>query len=104
MPRKNNYASTDIFISNLYLMIISRDFLTLILSNTPPPNTPQKIIQKNNLLVVIDWGFTAYPLYFSQLPALKKKNLEKSTPSKTNLQNNTSILYILIICLSNFSQ
>ena len=105
MPRKNNYASTDIFISNLYLMIISRDFLTLILSNTPLLQTPpKKIIQKSNLLVVIDWGFTAYPLYFSQLPALKKKNLEKSTPSKTNLQNNTSILYILIICLSNFSQ
>ena len=42
MPRKNNYASTDIFISNLYLIIISRDFLTLILSNTPLLQTPQK--------------------------------------------------------------
>lgn len=48
MPRKNNYASTDIFISNLYLIIISRDFLTLILSNTP---LPQKI--KRNQLIGI---------------------------------------------------
>lgn len=46
MPRKNNYASTDIFISNLYLIIISRDFLTLILSNTPLP--PK--IKRNQLI------------------------------------------------------